>query len=198
MFYNYKLTFSGTHYVYAGSTNNPERRLAEHRRSCLGKKPQNPKLAYVWKKHGDPAMTILGTFKTENEMLEHEQFLIDQIFGESVCLNLSPFASKPPGFPKGKKLSSETKAKMSASRTGMKHSQETKIKQSVSMTGKKKLNLAVTVVAIDPFGNETTFYCARECSKQIEIDHQTIWRLMNSGKIGKWGKAKGWSFRKAT
>ncbi len=206
MFYNYKLTFSGTHYVYAGSTNDPKQRFTSHRKSCLGKKPQNPKLAYVWRKHGDPVMTILGTFNTENEMLEHEQFLIDQIFGEPICLNLNPIAGKPPS-PKGRRCSPEAIAKSSASRTGQKRTPEAKEKMSIACIGRKvstetKTKIANTlstpIVAIDPQGNEFCYSSSKECSITMNISNSIIYRILQNGKQIRCGKAKGWSFRKAT
>ena len=134
-FYNYKLTWNDNHYIYVGSSNNPDKRLAGHKASCLSKRPNNTKLANVWKKHGQPTMTIMGTFETEEEMLEGEQFLIDQIFGESVCLNLNPKADRPP-ITTGIKHTAETKAKMSASRKGRVFTEESKAKMSASRKGK--------------------------------------------------------------
>ena len=154
MFYNYKLTWNDNHYVYVGFTYRPKKRLQEHKTSCLSKNPKNKKLASVWLKYGEPVMTIMGTFETKEEAVENEQFLIDQIWGEPICLNLNPIAEKPfvlfgkscsqetrtklSFANRGKKRTKEQIAKISASQKGKVVSVETRAKMSASQKGKKR------------------------------------------------------------
>ena len=140
----------------------------------MNQKPDNHKLASVWKKHGPPTMTIVATFQTEKEGLEGEQFLIDQIFGESICLNLNPMVGKGPSN-KGRKWSEETKAKLSA-------------------TNKKEY--ANPVIATDPNGNQTEYSSACECARQIGFAKTSVTRLLKSGEVGERRKTRGWSFRR--
>jgi len=141
MFYNYKLTWNDNLYVYVGLTTKPKRRLIQHRISCLSKKPKNQKLANVWLKYGEPTMTIMGQFETVEEMVEHEQFLIDQIWGEPICLNLNPVSGKTPD-PTGSKLTEEHKAKISASMKGNRNTLgKTRSKKRTEEERKERLRL---------------------------------------------------------
>lgn len=163
-------------YYYIGSTvRDPMVRFSQHRRSCFSNRPMNPKLAYVWKKHGEPKLEVLFRLSTEDEMFEYEQHLIDQNFGNERFLNLSSIVGRPSGM-NGKKHSSEAKAKSSAS---------------------NKIAQANPIIAVNPNGVEFHYSSARECTKQTGFDTSRIGRLIRSGKIGKWGKVKGWSFRKS-
>lgn len=74
-------------------------------------------MSRCWKKYGEPVMEVLINFDSEQEMLEYEQVLITKFIEEEFCLNLNPFASKPPSS-KGKPMSEKHKAKLSAVKKG--------------------------------------------------------------------------------
>lgn len=207
-FQTYKLLFPNTEYIYVGSSNNIERRFAQHRHSCFKNKPVNPKLAAVWKKWGKPFLIPVASFETEEEMFAHEQILIDTYFGKKHCLNLNPVAGKPPSL-KGKPRSEETKAKISAAHKGKITSEEAKAKLSAAHKGKKlseehranisaaqKLSMANPIIAISPTGEVTHHISATQASKELGLERRSIDKLLISGKTAKKQAVKGWRFEK--
>ncbi len=163
-------------------------RFLQHRRSCRSSKPTNPKLAAVWKKHGEPKLEVLIKLNSEDEMVEYEQHLIDQNFGNEKFLNLSPIAGRPPSN-KGMKRNPMSVAKTVAAKIGIKHSLEARAKMSAAK--------ANPIIAVDPTGNETIYSSGNECARQTGFDQSIVSRLIRSGKSGAKGKIKGWSFRKS-
>ena len=157
--YVYCLRFRSTQF-YIGSSNNPERRLEEHKDKCFRQKPVNKFMSNVWKKYGEPELYILSKVPVELLQQEEQKF-IDLVFGKEGCLNLNPHAYRPPSM-KGKKRSAETRekisiagkgrtphnkgkkgpspsaktrAKMSASRKGIPRTEEEKAKVSATLKG---------------------------------------------------------------
>ncbi len=183
----YCLKFPETNYYYIGSTTkDPMERFMVHRKSCFSKKPANPKLASVWKKHGDPELIVMGTYQNEMDLIDAEQFYINVSIEDPDCLNLNPVAGRPPSN-KGKKHSSETKAKIAVAHTGKKLSLE------------HRANLASAkanpIIAVDPQKNETIYSSASECARLNDFSQGIISYLIRFGKPAVKGKTKGWSFR---
>ena len=137
--YVYCLRFRSTQF-YVGSSLDAVKRVETHRRSCFSKRPSNKFMSSVWKKYGEPELYILSKVPVELLQQEEQKF-IDLVFGKEGCLNLNPYADRPPSW-KGKKRkthSAEHRAKMSASLKGKKRgpcSPETKAK--ISATKKTK------------------------------------------------------------
>ena len=93
----YCLKFQETNYYYIGSTTrDPMERFIQHKKSCFSNKPQNTKLARVWKKHLDPELVIMGTYDNEKDLIDAEQFYINVSIEDPDCLNLNPIAGRPP------------------------------------------------------------------------------------------------------
>ena len=139
--YVYCLRFRSTQF-YVGSSSNPIQRLQAHRQSCLGKKQINKFMSNVWKKYGEPELYILSKVPVELLQQEEQKF-IDLVFGKEGCLNLNPYADRPPGFG-GRKHTKEHKESIAswASGTqywkGRKHTEETKAKIASANRNKPK------------------------------------------------------------
>lgn len=106
---------------YVGITNNLTRRLKEHKRKSLYK---------------DQEMIVEVYLQGERSFCEEIEILLRP--QSKIGMNKAPGGKAPPN-PKGRKLSEETRRKMSLNNAGMKgkkHSNESRQKMSVSHKGK--------------------------------------------------------------
>jgi len=126
-------------YFYQGSSKDVERRFHQHRLKLRRGKHANPKFQDVFNKYGWTGERILMECVDEVLRLQLEQELIDANFGDSLYLNINPFAATPNnggGKNKGRVHTAEHRANNAAARLGSKHSEETKAKMSATRTGK--------------------------------------------------------------
>lgn len=190
----YALRFRSRQF-YVGSSIKPNNRFQDHRKSCLGNKPDNSYLSRVWKKFGDPKLIILMEVP-KDKLQAWEQLFLDILFQghnkpvDKSCLNLNPYADRGPSrkgsvaWNRGKPTSEEVKAKlrgrirseetrklMSEKAKGRKQSEETKAKQSL-VSPKKRSVIAVR-------GEERIVFAGvREAAKFIGRDHKGIVRAI--------------------
>lgn len=92
--------------VYVGSSQNIAKRWNEHRKALEDGTHYNLKLLRAWKKYGPGEFIIIEACERE-ELIEREQFWIDELRCVEQGLNLSPTA----GSPRGCKRSEESKEK---------------------------------------------------------------------------------------
>lgn len=143
--------------IYVGSAIKIRSRWNQHRHMLRTGIHHSKKLQRSWNKHGESAFVfeILEAITEVTKLVQREQFWIHQL--NAACptrgLNIHPTA----GSPLGTKVSSETRAKMSAQRKGKKRppfsaehraniaaarrftklSEETRAKQSAAKLGRK-------------------------------------------------------------
>jgi len=100
--------------VYIGSSQNIAKRLSEHRKLLEAGTHYNLKLQRAWVKHGPGEFAIVEVCERE-ELIEREQYWIDELKCAELGLNISPSA----GSPRGCKRSEESKEKTRQSFRGM-------------------------------------------------------------------------------
>lgn len=122
---------------YIGSSSNINKRLHEHRTLLRKGKHHSRHLQAAWDKYGEEAFSfdLVCTCEPE-DLLAQEQFWIDsfQAANDKYGYNIALKA----GSNLGVKLSSETRAKISAAGFGRRASDETRAKLSVALRGKKR------------------------------------------------------------
>lgn len=82
--------------VYVGSSQDIDGRWAAHRKTLEAGAHYNQKLQRAWNKHGPGEFTIIETCERW-ELIEREQFWIDELRCVELGLNLSPTAGSPRG-----------------------------------------------------------------------------------------------------
>jgi len=154
------------HHYYIGSSSNIEQRIQQHRYGLLKGTHCNNRVQNAWNKYQTLDYSVLEEC-AEEVLLRAEQKYLDEHFGKSGCMNLSPLADRPPTYyelspekqvewsanmsatktgkkqpnisaaKKGKKHSKEWCANISAGMMGKTLSEETKAKISDAKKGKK-------------------------------------------------------------
>ncbi len=133
----YAITNSANGRTYIGSSVHVTARWRDHVWSMARGIHENPLLLNAWQKHGSAAFTCrLREFCLPSDLLAREQAHIDDNRGG---YNLCAVAGKPPvGGRRGARLSHETKAKLRAANIGKRLSNETRRRMSESRTGLKR------------------------------------------------------------
>jgi len=112
----YKITAPDGHY-YIGSTNNLKERILRHFSDLRNNRKikDNKEWQYRYNAHLDWIWTyeLLEQCFQEDQLLTVEQKYLDLHYGLPLCLNVNPFATKPPSA-KGRVPSLETISKISA------------------------------------------------------------------------------------
>jgi group I intron endonuclease len=127
---------------YFGSTGESFReRWQDHKGKLRNNKHGNPYLQNAWNLYGEDNFTFDIMYSCpSDQVLFWEQILLDMWWDRQInCYNIEQVACKPPSQ-LGKKLSPETKKKMSAAQMGKKHTPEARANMSKAQKG-KKINL---------------------------------------------------------
>ena len=174
MFQVYRFDFSNGGF-YIGSTKNFRMRYNSHHSfgSSNNRNNDNPKLYNTWRKHGNPQVTILGTYANEKLMLECEQIWIDLFWNEDKFLNLNPKADRPPSR-KGIKLKPFSESH----------------KQNLRLTKGQPL------IATSPDGIETRYLSTHHAAKELGFSQAVVQKYIHLGIPCASRKPKGWSFRR--
>jgi len=125
----------GNGWFYVGSASDLKQRERQHRRELERGSHCNIIVQRVYGKYRQFTFTILGRYPT-NEILDREQCLLDEHCQDDKCANIAPVA----GSCLGVKHSAETRANMSAAakqRIRRPHTPETRAAISAAKTGKK-------------------------------------------------------------
>lgn len=132
--------------VYIGSSQNISKRWNEHRKALEDGTHYNLKLLRSWRKYGPGEFAIIEACEMEN-LIEREQFWIDELRCVEFGLNLSPTAGSPRGCKRPREatqraretyanLPAERKAeisrKISEATRGKKRSEETRARMSAA------------------------------------------------------------------
>lgn len=132
--------------VYVGSSQNIAKRWNEHRKALEDGTHYNLKLLRAWRKYGPGEFAIIETCE-RGELVEREQFWIDELRCVELGLNLSPTAGSPRGCKRPREatqracetyanLPAERKAeisrKISEATRGKKRSEETRARMSAA------------------------------------------------------------------
>ncbi len=138
----------GNGWFYIGSAVNLKQRENRHRSGLKCKNHDNGKMQNVWNKYGIFKFTILEQCR-KNELLNREQFYLDQYFNDAKNVNINPTAGSMVGYThtaktlvklsaasKGRIPSADTRAKMSAAGKGKSKSMEHRAKISIANKGK--------------------------------------------------------------
>lgn len=132
----YVITCTANGKIYVGSAVNFSVRWNKHKCDLRAKRHYNRHLQSTWDKYGERAFTFeVLEVCHESVLLEREQHYLNALspfepFGFNISLDaLSPM--------KGRKMTPESRAKMSKSHSGQKHSEETKRKMSSWQVGRK-------------------------------------------------------------
>ena len=143
----YRLTTPDGYY-YIGSTNCFKRRYVTHHCTLRLKSSTNPHMVNRFHSSEDVWAFELVEEVPVDQLLTVEQRYLDQHHGNQMCMNINPCAIKPPSRKgckfteeqrtrlKGRKLSPEHKAKISAAGKGRKLSPEHIAKMSAARKGK--------------------------------------------------------------
>ena len=132
--------------VYVGSSQNIAKRWNEHRKALEDGTHYNLKLQRSWVKHGPGEFAIVEVCERE-ELIEREQFWIDELRCVEFGLNLSPTAGSPRGCKRSEASNEKTRRsfrdmspekraewirKCSESNLGKRRSEETRARMSVA------------------------------------------------------------------
>lgn len=136
----YKIHWTNNNYFYIGQTINFSSREKYHTTNLKNNRHYNKQLQNVCNKYGLPIFTIIE--KCDVSVIdEREQFFIDQNIKSIFCCNIAPVANSC----RGVKRSDEFKEKLRVARTGKKMSEETKKKISLkksTLTKEQRLNIS--------------------------------------------------------
>lgn len=209
----YKITCIPTGKIYIGSTNNLFRRWITHRRDLRGNYHRNSYLQHAWNKYGETVFLFeVIEFCSIENLIPREQYWLDTLnpFGESgfnIAIKVdsgmrgrkasSETRAKLSIAHKGKKFSAERNAKISAAKLGQKRSPETCAKIGAASKGRKfsverndKIRQAHAKewVVIDPFGNRSIIKSLTRFCKENQLDMPTMLRVAK----GRSKHHKGW------
>lgn len=129
--------------IYIGSSVKFSSRASEHLSSLRKQKHGNSFLQHDFDKCGEQNFKFetVELVMDKKDLVVREQYYLDLYYDKRVnCYNICPIATSQLGV----KRSAETRAKMSAYRTGKRLSEETKAKMSSSMKGHKASPEALT------------------------------------------------------
>lgn len=112
--------------VYIGSSRDLKTRFVEHRANLRANKHVNKKLQNAWNKYGEDAFvfSILEVVEDSKNLLAREQFWMDKSDAAKRGYNILPTA----GSCRGRVLTAEHKARISAANTGKKRDEAAKEK----------------------------------------------------------------------
>jgi group I intron endonuclease len=137
----YRLDFPNG-YFYIGSAISLAGRAKRHRGMLESGNHYNKWMQNVYNKHGDFTISVLHRI-SKLTRYQWEQSYLDEFVGTPGCMNHCTRARGGPGYPRGRKMSDETKAKISAAKVGkpgwskgIPKSDETKAKLSASLQGR--------------------------------------------------------------
>ncbi len=181
----YKIVNKYNDKCYIGSTKNLYRRIEEHRRNLRSNKHYNLNLQSSWNKYGENTFEfIILEYLPVDKLFSAEQQYLD------ICkLNPSRYYNTTfdaTASMRGKKLSDETRKKISISHIGKKHTEESKQKMSMSAKGKivsdktrLKMSLSHTGVPCKPMSEK----------QKEEIRQRSLGRVFSSETIKKLSEA---------
>jgi len=186
----YKIKNKTNQKFYIGSTNDFQRRWAEHSNDLRKNKHTNRHLQAAWNKYGEEAFEfeVIARCKEEH-LIENEQLWLNTYAGEKFCYNINENADCPPKGP----LSEEHKEKIRQSRLGKKRapfSEEWKRNISNSVRGFKKTPEAIEKTAsaqrkpvkvIFANGETKTFISRNETAKELGIARKNIHAALKRG-----------------
>ena len=135
----YKITNTENEKTYYGSSCRTGRtRWNEHKRELRMNKHENGHLQNSWNKWGSDAFEfeVISSFENKKQMLEAEQALIDEYYGDG-CYNICEIAEHPPSW-EGKKHTEESKRKIGKAGRGRVWSDESRLRMSETIRNKPK------------------------------------------------------------
>lgn len=136
---------------YVGSSRDIVRRMRAHRSLLNRDLHPNDRMQKAFRKHGGFTVEIVAECGAD-ELLVREQELLDVHFGHVDCMNVAPVA----GSTVGVKLSAETRARMSRSKTGMVYgppSAETRRKIAEGNRGKRRTPEQIEAMRVERLTN---------------------------------------------
>lgn len=145
----YQITCAANGLVYIGSSNNLYKRWCEHRRDLRLGQHANQHLQNAWSKYGESAFSLeILELCMPWALINREQYWLDELkpYQRGVGFNVSEIADKPPS-PKGRKVSQETRLKLSIANKGKQPSAEQRAKHSAFMKGRKPSQDAIAKTA---------------------------------------------------
>lgn len=132
--------------VYVGSTKNFGYRFTKHKTMLRKNNHSNKHLQSAWNKYKECNFRFIKLEETsEEKLIEREQYWMDKFNVVKEGYNMSEKAGRVvikgiKHWNYGKKLSDETKRKISNAHNGIKHTEETKKKLSKLLKGRKAWN----------------------------------------------------------
>lgn len=136
----YKITCIANGKIYVGSSCNMAQRCMVHRSALRGKYHDNTHLQRAWNKYGEQSFVFeVIELVMPWSLLDREQYWLDKLkpFDRNKGFNKNKIADKPPSQ-KGKPLSPEHRAKISAASLGKKKSPEAIAKSVNTRKGQKR------------------------------------------------------------
>lgn len=134
----YKITCTANGKIYVGSANNLRQRLGQHRINLRGQYHENSYLQHAWNKYGESAFKFeIIELVMPWSLLDREQYWLDKLkpYDRNIGFNIALDAVAPA---RGRKVSEESRAKMSAARKGRRNSPEAIAKSVAANTGQKR------------------------------------------------------------
>lgn len=131
----YRIDLGGDGWYYLGSAQDLEKRERQHCGDLKRGDHCNQIMQNVFNKHGAFEFTVLGRYPVD-EILRHEQILLDAHCADTKCTNIALVAAGSPMA--GRNHTDESRAKMSASTAGSRHTEEARANMSAAAVGKKK------------------------------------------------------------
>lgn len=134
MFGTYKIECTATGVCYIGSSLRVEQRLRNHLNTLRANTHENPKLQRAWNKYGEATFVFapLACALDKSYVNALEQEALDALFAAGECFNINRDVYKAR---LGAVLSTETRAKISASRAGKPISAAGLASRRISMRG---------------------------------------------------------------
>ena len=133
----YLINWSNNGYFYVGQTQNLKKRKYNHVKELIINSHFNKKVQNVFNKYGEPKFHIIEECEVE-ELDQREQFYLDLLFNDPNCLNLAKDAVSSG---RGVIVSDLTKQKLRECNLGKKLSKETKMKMSKTRKVNKSLHI---------------------------------------------------------
>lgn len=192
----YCITCIPTDRIYVGSAVNLRRRWSQHRYELRNKRHHTHPLQNAWNKYGEQSFTFdvleltIPTFE-----IEREQYWLDKLkpFGKR-GFNINPKADKPFVSPEGWE-------RFKLARTGHAVSEETRAKISASKTGHRPDPTVYdarrkTIIVIAPDGVEYTVHGVGKFCKEHNLDISSLMRTAKGFDRGTaCSQHKGWKAR---